>query len=159
MNQLAEVSPLIELENLDGKTLEVIELIKSRFFPGDFFQWLSGSFTLKLLDERFEAGRYLRMGQFYIQNTLVFTGRIELDLETLPKEVVTFLTNLKTPLLTSLHSHLGMKKVRVSQAASNQFYTVTSHLYHKETLLGFGWEIYELTEILKIYETKKISFE
>jgi hypothetical protein len=155
MNQITETSPLIELGNLDRKTLEIIEQIKSRFFPGDFFQWLSnGSFTLKLLDERLEAGRYMRMGQFYIQNSLVFTGRIEIDLETLPKDVVQFLTNLKAPLLTSLHSHLGMIKKRVSQTASEQFYTATSQLYHQETLLGFGWEIYELSEILKIYETK-----
>jgi hypothetical protein len=152
MSGMATATNSVQIGYLDSEMLEVIELINSYVLPADFFLWLSNaSFTQKLMQEKIHEEKYTRISQFYIQNSLVFTGRAEFNLRSLPKETVQFLTSKKLPMITSIHECLKFRKSPISQVSADLYYTVISQLVHKDENIGFAWEIYELPEIIKIY--------
>ncbi len=149
---MATLSYSVQLGPIDSETHEVIGLIDNYALPADFFFWLSnGSFTSTIMQEKIQDKKYTRISQFYIDNTLVFTGRVEFDLDKLPKDTVQFLTSKKTPLISSIPECLNFKKEVASRVSADLYYTIISRLTNKHENIGFAWEIYELPEIVKIY--------
>lgn len=142
----------LQIGQLDSEAREIIDLIDSYALPADFFQWLSnGSFIHRLINEKLHTERYTRVGQFYVQNLLVFTGRADFHVNKLPKDVVQFLTSKKTPLNSDMPECVNLKKEVVSRISTDLYYTVISQFTSKGENVGFTWEIYELPEIVEIY--------
>jgi hypothetical protein len=150
---MATAAQTVQIGHLDSETREIIDLIDSYALPADFFHWLSnGSFTQKLMTEKLQTDRYTRMGQFYVQSSLVFTGRSDYNLSKLPKDMVQFLTSKKTPMSSNMPESLNLKKEVASRICTDLYYTVISQFINKDENVGFSWEVYELPEIVKIYD-------
>lgn len=152
---MATTAHTLQIGQLDSETHEIIDLIDSYALPADFFHWLSdGTFTPKLITEKMQTGRYTRMSQYYIQNSLVFTGRGDFNLSKLSKDMVQLLTSKKTPIVSTMPEILNLKKEVTSRVCTDLYYTIISQITNKDEHVGFAWEIYELPEIIKLYNSK-----
>ena len=152
MNKLFSDGISIQKGPLDQETLEMIYLINSYALPADFFQWLSnGTFTQNVIQEKITGGRYTRIAQYMIDTISVFTGRIELDLNKLSKDVVKFLTSGRTPIISSVPEFSETEKEPVSKTSTDLHYTIISNLYSKNQLTGYCWEIFDLPPIVQLY--------
>jgi hypothetical protein len=153
MPNLSIVPELIPVGSLDPETYEMIHLINSFDMPANFFRWLSsGDFTAKVIAEEILTGKYKRIVQYHIQDSLVLTGNGEFDLNRLPKEAIQKLTAGVTPISRELPGFENLQRRIMTQISTELHYTVVAHLYMKEELVGFSWEIYELKKLIELYE-------
>lgn len=143
---------LIPIGPLETETYEMINLINTYEMPADFFAWISGgTFRSKLLKEEISPGMYKRIAQYYIGNTLVFTGNGEFDLKKLPKEMIQNLTSSVTPIKQSIPGFDSLTRKIMTETSTELHYTVVAHLYLKNELVGYSWEIFELKKLIALY--------
>ena len=137
---------------LDSEAHEIIELINNYPHPFDFLQWLTdGKAEYRILQERLEEGKYTRISQSYLKDTLVFTGRIEYNVCKAPKETVQFLTKARKPIDSTMPEVAKFRKQPAASVSEDLHYTVISSLFVNEESIGFSWDIFELPPIIKLY--------
>lgn len=154
MPVLPDSAQTIQIGSIDREIYEVIELINSYSLPANFIQWLSnGIYKYKLLLEKIVQDKYTRFGQFHIEDELIFTGRVEFELNKLSKDMVQFLTSKKLPIDMTRPEMVHFKKEPVSKVTTEFHYTIISRFLKNEQPIGFSWEIYELPGIVKLYNS------
>jgi hypothetical protein len=151
---------LLEIGELKNETYETIKVIKNFTFAIDFIRWLSNdNFERKIFYEEVSNGKYKRIGHFYIHDTVVYTGRGEYILEHFSYESIKFLKKGNIIDNSSVSEFSNFEKEVIAKAASNQHYSLSSRLFNKGEIAGFGWEIFELPRIYEIYSNNSKNFK
>ncbi len=152
MNKLAQKDHIIQVGHLDEEIQEIINLIRSYELPSDLFQWLTdGNYTKNILQENTLHNKHTRIVQYGVDSIPLFTGRVELWFDHLSQEAIKFIVNDKRPLGNDNSKFLNFQVKRFSQTTTELHYTVVSKIYKQDTVIGSGWEIYELPELIKLY--------
>lgn len=151
MNNFYNPPELIQTGDLAIETVEVINLIDSYAVSVDFFYRISKeAHSAKIVHEEISEGKYTRITQYLMNDHLVWTGEGEFDLSKFPKEGIQNLTGGITPVTVAIPGLDKFTKVAITRTATEQHYTIISHLYNQSTLAGFSWEVFELPKILQL---------
>ena len=154
MNKLTIHPKLIQTSPIDSETHEIIELINGYPLPGDFFYWLSeGDFSQSNIEQKIVNEKYEKIGQLFIRDSLVFTGRVEMELKNFPKESIDFFMIRKKPFLSTSVEFSKFAIERKNNISSDLHYTLISDIIYNGIVIGVFWEIYELPRIIQIYNT------
>jgi hypothetical protein len=151
---LTHLSPArsVQIGYLDNNAHEMIELIQHYTFPADFFRWLTdGKFTFKILQERVQKGKYYRIVQYYVEDDLIYTGKVEYDLDKASKETVHFFTKKGIPIDASIPEFGNLSKQLITSVSVDLHYTSVSSILVKGEIVGFLWAIFELPQLIKLY--------
>ncbi len=152
MFQLSAAQQIISVGVLDDETYEMINLIDSYPFPADFYTWLSrGNMTHQVIQDEISNGKYKRIDQYYIENTLIFTGKSEINLGQISKDGIQNLTREKKLISQSTEGLEKLSRKPMTKISTELHYTIVAHFYNRELAAGFSWEIFELTRIIEMY--------
>jgi hypothetical protein len=145
----------IQAGYIDEQALEIVDLIHQFSASADFANWITdGRFTHFIAHEHVEFRKYMRTYLYKSETRPFFHGRIEVDTDKMNKEVVQILTQNQSPVY-SMDSHFNeMKKANISRVIVEPYYTLISHVVYKNNNIGMCWEIYNLSDLAKIYNKK-----
>ena len=152
MLPFSSAQQIISVGALDDETYEMINLINTYPFPADFFAWiLRGNTAHQVIQEEISNGKYKRIDQYYFENSLIFTGKSELNLNQFSKNAVQNLTRDKKLITQSTEGLEKLTRKPMTKISTELHYTVVAHFYNRELPAGFSWEIFELTRLIEIY--------
>lgn len=157
---MEQTSLTVQADLLDEDYFDLIDLIDSYPVSTNFTEWLSGgNYTQEIIDQNYIGNKYLRVAQYKIHNTVIFTGKHEFYLNKLRKDFIKKITQRVVELPVDYLQSIGFKKEKIARIAAETYYTVISRCYIREELVCLSWEIYELPAIHKIYKEKKSPLE
>lgn len=153
---MEETSLTLQTDLLDSDYFDLIDLIDSYDISTNFSEWLSGgNYSQQLIYQNYMGPKYLRVTQYAIQDSVIFTGKHEFYLDKLDKDYIQKITHRTVHLSADYLQEIGFRKEKIARIAAETYYTVISRCYIKNELIALSWEIYELPAILKIYKEKE----
>lgn len=152
MLPFSSAQQLISVGPIDNDAYEVINLINNYPFPADFFAWISGgNMTHQVIQGEIANGKYKRIDQYYFENSLIFTGKSEINLNQISKDAIRNLTHENKLITQSTKGLEKFKRKPMTKISTELHYTVVAHFYNLDLVAGFSWEIFELTRLIEMY--------
>jgi hypothetical protein len=131
---------------------ELIQKIGEFPTSAQFLHWVSdGKCEMRSPPRKKTSEQETMMFQFYVQGVLVFTARVELNLKRMNAEAADALFRDWPPKYETIIS-LGISKKLISRGFAEPYYNVVSEVSIKNQLCGITWEIFDISELMKIYE-------
>lgn len=139
-------------------------------FPSStqFFYWLAkDAIEVQVIAEKLHEEMYERIMEYTLDGLKIFSMGGHLKLPSI-NEKLRERVNSPEPVKTKKFFFLDLgkfyeivpemsqlEKIKLSHTLAGSNYTITSQLYYRTNLSGSMWEIYDLPNLLKVYDARK----
>lgn len=136
---------------IEEEFLEIFDLIQEFPSAEDFASWITHQkFTCLVYKNEINDGTYSRGWEYTIENTSFLSGKLELDIKQIPKDLEKSLLTLNSPFCRT-EPPLRIEKLNIHSILTEFHCTVLSHAVYKDLVIGNFWEVYDFSTLLKLY--------
>lgn len=135
---------------------KMIELIDHFQLSTQFFYWLAqDDVNNHILLEKVHEEIYERIGEYIIDGIKVFSGGGQFALNKINPHFRQRVTSEKELFYSLIPELAKLEKKKSAEVKTELNYTVISQFFYQGQLCGSCWEIYELPQIIKIFNLRK----
>lgn len=147
-----------KVPNQTPLTLEqMIEMIDHFNFSTQFFYWLvQDDLQISHIVEKIDEETYERIVEYRADNLQIYYGRFHVYLSRINSELHEMMKTKNMPPSFFLKELVELEKTKSAEVKTEFNYTIISQLFYHGQLCGSSWEIFELPNIIKIYEKRKL---
>lgn len=146
--------PMIQTSFVEEESFEIVDLIHNFTTSADFAEWVTGSQFQTIIPHSYIAdNKYTRTYLYNFEETNFFHGKFEIQTERLGNQTIQAFVN-QVPIHSNVEHYSAISKKNISRILAPIYYTIISQLVLNNEPIGMVWEVYNLPQLIKIYNKK-----